>query len=231
MATGSGRGRGRPKRGDGHDSNGSGVVDTGLPLQPSDAQRSGWDSRLWDNGLQQDECSPAGNGNGGSADGAQRDYQGRTHDGDSGGLCIGGERDGQDGQRSKTRSLSGVEILEHTELPHVPDGYWKSSEKAAARTPKTRLCDGDGVLVSDNGAALDRIVTLALHTLENVMLTDTPHPEDEAFGRILSAKKDAAVSVLNAGLKADENRFRKHKNNILKDLFEKMQQEKLLIVQ
>lgn len=63
------------------------------------------------------------------------------------------------------------------------------------------------------------------------MRTPTPDCEDEAYGRILSAKKDAAVSVLNSGLKADENRFRKRDNDLLKVLFEKVKAENALVIE
>jgi hypothetical protein len=69
-----------------------------------------------------------------------------------------------------------------------------------------------------------------MDVLEETMNESLPDPSDECYGRVLSARKDAAVSVLNTALKADENRFRVKKNDLLKNLFEKMEKEKLLIV-
>ncbi|MDE2097898.1 MAG: hypothetical protein KGL39_11665 [Patescibacteria group bacterium] len=56
------------------------------------------------------------------------------------------------------------------------------------------------------------------------------HQDDPNFARLLSAKKDAAVSVVNAVLKADENRFRQRKTDVLEKLLERIRQEEKPIV-
>lgn len=45
-------------------------------------------------------------------------------------------------------------------------------------------------------------------------------PGDDDFTRILSIKKDAAVSVMNVTLKADENKFRARAADGLQKLLE-----------
>lgn len=231
MATGPNRGRGRQKLGTGHDSSRSGALDTGLPLLPPDPQGSHRDTRLWDNGLQQGLGAPVRDSDGGSAAREKRGDNQSAVPRDSGGLRAGGEWNGADNNGSQARSLSGIKVLELTELPDVPHGYRQPAKEATAGASASRFCDGDGFLVEgaqDKGGKLDSLVDLALDTLREVMETPTPDIDDEAFGRILSAKKDAAVSVVNSGLKADENRFRKRSNDILQKLFDKVQAQKKL---
>lgn len=73
----------------------------------------------------------------------------------------------------------------------------------------------------DNAVTLEDLINPALSVLKEVM--EVPLDDnDPNFTRILSAKKDAAVSVVNAALKADENRFRQRKSNVLEDLLERM---------
>ena len=66
---------------------------------------------------------------------------------------------------------------------------------------------------------LDGLVDKALGVLDDVM--DLPlDSDDENFGRVLSAKKDAAVNVVNLQLKADENTFRAKSADGLQKLLE-----------
>ena len=44
----------------------------------------------------------------------------------------------------------------------------------------------------------------------------------------LSIKKDAAMGIIGAGLKADENRFRRRQNDVIAKLFTLVQQDKKL---
>lgn len=62
--------------------------------------------------------------------------------------------------------------------------------------------------------------------IKEILDYELPKRGDPDFQRMLSTQKDAAVAVVNSGLKADENRFRRRQTNILKDLYERMQQAK-----
>lgn len=54
----------------------------------------------------------------------------------------------------------------------------------------------------------------------------TPDAMDENYTKIVSIKKDAAVSAITAGLKADENRFRKRNSDVLAKMFLAIKGEK-----
>ena len=56
-----------------------------------------------------------------------------------------------------------------------------------------------------------------------------PDPSDENYVKVISARKDAAISLVGMGLKADENRFKKRNNDVLAKLFLAMHQEGLLL--
>ena len=71
----------------------------------------------------------------------------------------------------------------------------------------------------DRGDRLDLLLDSAIKTLQEVMDTDAQR-YDEDFARILSTKKDAAVSVMNVTLKADENKFRARAADGLQKLLE-----------
>jgi hypothetical protein len=45
----------------------------------------------------------------------------------------------------------------------------------------------------------------------------------------LTLKKDTAVALIGAGLKADENRFRRKQQDVIARLFEAVQRDKKLI--
>lgn len=57
---------------------------------------------------------------------------------------------------------------------------------------------------------------------EEILDTPLPGRNEDHFVRMFSSVKDAAVSVMNLGLKADENRLRKRNNDILQELYDKI---------
>ena len=74
-------------------------------------------------------------------------------------------------------------------------------------------------IVSQNSDNLSRVVHKALQQIETIL--DMPVPEEghEDRMKMLSVKKDAASSIINAGLKADENRFRRENKEIIEYVF------------
>lgn len=114
---------------------------------------------------------------------------------------------------------SGVEGVDLAELPDVPEGYWDAVRAALPATQNERSRSG---VTDDDGSDLDNLVTAALLTLKEVLDTQTPDRMDDNYTKILALKKDAAVSLIGAGLKADENRFRKRNSDILGKLFNEL---------
>jgi hypothetical protein len=53
-----------------------------------------------------------------------------------------------------------------------------------------------------------------------------PDEDDPNYARLVSARKDAAVSVMNTALKADENQFKKRNNAVLENLLAEIRKEK-----
>jgi len=65
-------------------------------------------------------------------------------------------------------------------------------------------------------------VAKGLKKLDIILDYDLPPRSDDQFIRMMGIQKDACVALVNSGLKADENRFRKRATNVLKDLYERM---------
>lgn len=76
---------------------------------------------------------------------------------------------------------------------------------------------------------LSRVVLKALKQIETILDMDPAEAAEEDYMKLLSIKKDAASSIINAGLKADENRFRRENKDILDRLFEKIQKSDKII--
>lgn len=72
---------------------------------------------------------------------------------------------------------------------------------------------------------LSRVVKKALGQMEEILDMDPSQVEPEDYIKLLSVKKDAAASIINAGLKADENRFRRENKDIIEKLFEKIKND------
>ncbi len=76
---------------------------------------------------------------------------------------------------------------------------------------------------------LSKVVSKALKQIETIldMDLDDEHPDDRM--KMLSVKKDAAASIIHAGLKADENRFRRENKDIIEKLFDKIEKRAKII--
>lgn len=74
---------------------------------------------------------------------------------------------------------------------------------------------------------LSRVVSKALQQIESIL--DMEIPEDDTKMKMLSVKKDTAIGILNAGLKADENRFRRENKDIIERLFDKIKKESKIV--
>lgn len=81
------------------------------------------------------------------------------------------------------------------------------------------------VIPQDNMDDLSRVVGKALKQMEFIMDMDEKDVDPEDRIKLLSVKKDAAASIINAGLKADENRFRRENKDIIEKLFEKIKND------
>lgn len=91
----------------------------------------------------------------------------------------------------------------------------------------------DIVSASDD---LSRVVYKALQQIEKILDEDMPmddqgkpNKSDPNYIKMLSVKKDAASSIINAGLKADENRFRRENKDIIERLFDKIKKESRMV--
>lgn len=83
-------------------------------------------------------------------------------------------------------------------------------------------------IVAGQSDDLSRVVRKALAQIETILDMDLPDDEQTAM-KMLSVKKDAAASIINAGLKADENRFRRENKDIIEKLFDKIKKESRII--
>ena len=228
MADGSGGRKGRPKLPRKRSGNGSGVVDTGLPVQPFDWEAGVRNPDLRGNGCNQrilaslpgDE--PSGAGGAGGEDNIGGDV---VH---GGGLCAGGDGNGGDGQRVEQNGVQSAGRFELTQLADVAAGYREPVEGAVAEAAEARLRDESEVL-NDNATALERLTAKALCKLDEIIDIALPPQSSDHYGRVLSAQKDASVAIVNSALKADENRFRRRQTDVLEKLYSKMRAEKHLL--
>lgn len=85
------------------------------------------------------------------------------------------------------------------------------------------IVPNEGQVLINNEDNLSRVVRKALQQIEDIL--DMELPEDESKMKLLSVKKDAASAIINAGLKADENRFRRENKDIIERLFDKIKKD------
>lgn len=62
----------------------------------------------------------------------------------------------------------------------------------------------------------------------DIMEREMLPPSHADHMKMLSIRKDCAASIINSGLKADENRFRRKQNDVLQRLFDVVKKDKKL---
>lgn len=222
--------KGRKELGNGQDSGGGSHVHTELSIQQDKQKgRSGGYPDI--RGLQEAVYSSMRSTDGGSPGGSIGAHSDPAQLNNGRGLPSGGNGDGRHSDGSPKISISGIEIVECSQLPDVPDGHRKSFEEAISGTTEARVRSGDDVLSERPTELFERVFIKALETTEATLDLPTPHPFDENYPKILSLKQTAATAVINSGLKADENRLRRKETDVLAKLYATVQKEKLLIVE
>lgn len=132
--------------------------------------------------------------------------------------------------RAKPRvrvSSVGLDALDTDALPVLTAENWDHLRPDAPRTLDEEMAESPGTALDDdsNGDKLNKLVNKALDTMAEVLNTELPATNSPDRLKVLSIKKDAAVSVLGAGLKADENRFRKRQSDVLGRLLDALRSE------
>lgn len=76
---------------------------------------------------------------------------------------------------------------------------------------------------------LSKVVYKALKQIDKILDYSEVGLEDAEKLKLLSVKKDAAIGIINMGLKADENRFRRENKDIIEKLFDKIHRQGKII--
>lgn len=220
MAITTDAGRGRKKLDDGQRGHGGGAVDTGLPLQSPDAQGSERGATVRDDAGNFPADTPVRNDAGGSASGSEWQNSFEAVFGNSRGLRTGGVGDRSEHHRVEAPRVPDTRPAQPPQLPDVSDRYREPLEEADTEAAGDGVCNGDAVLEAENNYnKLAKLRGKALDILGETMDLPTPPEADPNYARIVSTKKDAAVNVVNASLKADENCFRQRRNDALDRLY------------
>lgn len=122
------------------------------------------------------------------------------------------------GKRTKLTLPKVAEVP--VELPNLALKYTEPLEETDPDAPIDGVRSGDAVLDAENNYRyLATLRTKALRVLGETLDVRTPHEDDADYARVLSIKKDAAINVVSASLKADENCFRQRHNDALARLY------------
>lgn len=220
MATKFGKRGGRKELGAGHDSSRDSAVDTGLPVFPLDAQGSERGAPIRHDAGERELNSSMRDDAGGSATRGERENSFAAVFGNRGRLCLSGLGNWSDGERSEEKGLCDTGAAEFAELPNVSDRYREPLEEADTEAASDGVRGGDAVLDAENNYRyLASLRTKALRVLGETLDVRTPHEDDADYARVLAIKKDAAINIVSASLKADENCFRQRHNDALSRLY------------
>ena len=85
-------------------------------------------------------------------------------------------------------------------FPAIPDRYWEAPQQA--------VVPAESSVPLDRSERLEKLLDLSLDKAEELL--ELPVDQlDENYTKVASMQKDLVVSIVNAGIKVDENRFKK----------------------
>ena len=161
------------------------------------------------------------NDDGRSPAGERWEDTGFTLHGDSWRLRTSDDRDILNNIFSEEKSLCNNEEVTSTEQPDVSDGYWEQIEKTITRTSSNGVRKRSDLPIE--AITLDSLTPLALAAFKEIL--EAPLDlEDPNYSRLIATKNGAAVAVVNAVIKSDENSFKKRNNTVLENLLLRMKQ-------
>lgn len=144
-----------------------------------------------------------------SADRAGRADHNGAHAGHGGGLRARDDGKRFNGLRGEAESVPPPQTFDTSQLPDVPDGYWRQALETATHDTISRLRDGDGIF--DQPSALEALTEEAMVvTYEQLKDRD---PLDANDGRTARIRQQAAKLVLNAQLRVNEHRLKKSQDD------------------
>lgn len=87
--------------------------------------------------------------------------------------------------------------------------------------PKRQEVLAPSVDAGDRGDRLEKLIDLSLAKAEEIM--NLPIDQcDDGYVKVAALQKDLVVSILNTGIKVDENRFRKRSTEMLGAILEQI---------
>jgi len=212
----------REELGDGQDSDRSGTIHTEISIREECIRGDNWDTDIRRHEKQLRALGPMPNGAGTNE--CARQNSNPPVSGNSGGLSVSSDGNGGDSNGSEKELLFGVEVPKCTEQSDVPHRYWGTVEKTNTGVAEARVRDGDGILTAaeDFEVAFRKAIQVSIDTMD----TELPDKDSENFARIFATRQSAASSIINSGLKADENRLRREKKEVLEALYERFKRTK-----
>lgn len=218
---------GRQKLHDGPGGDRGSAVDTGLPLQPPDAQGSEWNPFVRLRGEGDDGCAPVRDDAIDSAAGSSGEDCGLAVPSVGRRLRSGSNGAGRNGDDREESGIPSFEEVIDAQFPDVQDGHRGQAEETTALDPIAGLRREFDVL-EPNPNKLDYATDLSLSACLKILEQEyLPSTHSDHF-RQLSLKKDTAMGIMTIALRADENRFRKRNQDILEKLLTMAKADKKL---
>ena len=211
-----------------HRSRGGGSFNTGLSVLTPDEEGSDRRAYLWFGRCEdQSPCPPVRDDDGRSSGREGRQDHEQAEHGDSGRLRAGDDRDGGYGVGHEANRLSALKSLNTSQLPHVSDGHWRQTLKAASETARERLRNGDDFLSAPE--ALEANTSKALEVTYELMHADHRDHDDGSslvFNRINKVRLSAASTVLNTQVRVNDLQLKKQaQDDTLKLVLARMKEE------
>ena len=222
MAARSSERQGRAQHPDRSDRGRGGVGNTGLPVQPLNAQGSGGSADLRPDRTSVAPLPPLRNDD--AKRPADQDQRGAYSDadaGDSGGLRRGDVGLGADRQRRSADGLPATQKADDSEFRILAQRHRQEVSEAIADDSETWLRDGAGLLADK----LDKAGDLALDWNIEILSRETPQPGDDGYGAVVRAKGVAAQTTLTTTMRVNEMQFRRQALGKLPELLKRIKEE------
>ena len=185
---------------------GGGHGNPGFSVQPAEPQGSVGGADLQSGQSEQQSPSVRTQGRGRPRREWQPDRPGNPF-GERRDVSSGGGVSRPDAGAKQGSSVCSLEGTLGAELPDLSNGHWQAPDFPIAKVAEDGLRDKPETVEGQPNDSLTRLVGKSLRKLEQILDLD-PTPWDDDYIKLLAMQKEAATSVINMSIKADESRFR-----------------------
>lgn len=208
------------------DSGRSSDVDSGLSVQPCDAQGGNGDTAIRSDRQDYAELAHVTYDDGRGSARVRREDIDDALVRDGGRLLSSRNWDGSDNLGRQTVFISRPEATLDAQQPDVQNRYRGQAEETTSGNTEVGLREGDELLKSEHASSLERILPKALNTFREILDVQMTEGDIRMNQKFINIKRQAAKDVVDSVIKVNENLLKAKEVSSFKKILDMLENTK-----